>query len=110
MSLIACEEAIFESPIGEHPKKLGQIQVKGERDCEGSRCILLTVSCDNIEKPMNALVKLKTVPNSNGTVVFTTGGDGTRLFDEINRTGAYNDKTKVKFKEIIEKLKENRTW
>lgn len=32
------------------------------------------------------------------------------VFNEINRVGDYNDKTKVKFKEIIEDLKKNSTW
>ncbi len=32
------------------------------------------------------------------------------VFNEINKIGDYNDKTKVKFKEIVEDLKKNSTW
>jgi hypothetical protein len=65
-------------------RPLGQARVvSGPVDCDGQRCVTVEVACPDVAEPDRALLKIGQAAGlpARGTIVFTTGGGGTGLWE-----------------------------
>lgn len=68
---------------GSAPRGLGKVDVlSGPAECAGGSCYEIQVTCPEVAAPARARLKVAAVGDSpKGTILFTTGGLGTQLYE-----------------------------
>lgn len=70
------------------PRQLGKVEVlAGPERCSGGECYEIRVTCSEVAAPARARLKVAAAGTSpKGTILFTTGGLGTALYDSTPET------------------------
>lgn len=87
--LVAASFLSVEGQDGLPIKPTGHLEiVSGPAECAGSTCYEVRVTCPEVASSARAVVKVTSPEGAveRGTILFTTGGPGTTLFEETGRS------------------------